>query len=79
MDAPKRAMNVDLAIGGRIRAIRISCKVSADELAKAAKMSLSDYSVAERGKRRFRALELFDIAKTLDVELSDIVSALREF
>ena len=79
MEIRKQAKNVDLAIGGRIRTIRISSKLSADELARAANMSLSDYSIGERGERQFHALELFDIAKTLGVDLRDIVSALREF
>ena len=49
-----------------------------EEVATAAEMSVSDYSEGERGARRFHAIELFNIARTLGVDMTDIVTALRD-
>jgi transcriptional regulator with XRE-family HTH domain len=74
---PRKPSNeIDVAIGNRIRSIRTSVNLTAEQVAASAKMPLSDYSSGERGERRFHALELYWIAKTLGIDLGDIVSAL---
>jgi transcriptional regulator with XRE-family HTH domain len=68
--------DIDTAIGGRIRSLRTAAKLTADQVAHSASMSLEDYEAGERGERRFNGLELYYIAQRLRVELKDIVSVL---
>ncbi|CCB65068.1 helix-turn-helix domain-containing protein [Hyphomicrobium sp. MC1] len=77
IDQRKRNIEIDQAIGNRIRAIRISNGKTQDDLANAADMTLADYSRSEAGERRFNAVELFAISQALGVGLADIVSALE--
>ncbi len=73
-----RAMKkqLDLAIGNRIRAIRVSSGLSTIDLAEAAHMPLTDYTCSEEGKRRFLARELFAISQALRIGMTDLVSDL---
>ena len=50
--------------------------MTAEIVAAAAKMDVSAYARSEAGERRFKTSELYLIAKTLGVELKDIVSTL---
>lgn len=50
--------------------------MTAETVAEAAKVELSEYLRGEEGERRFSASELYLIAKTLGVDLQDIMSAL---
>jgi len=77
MAKPGPEQNVDEILGERIRELRTSSHLSIDEVAKSAKMSASDYEMGERGKRRFSAIEAFDIARTLGIELAELLSALK--
>ena len=64
MAKPGPEQNVDEILGERIREkLRTASHLSIDEVAKSAKMSASDYEMGERGKRRFSAIEAFDIAR----------------
>ncbi|AGK59900.1 hypothetical protein HYPDE_41158 [Hyphomicrobium denitrificans 1NES1] len=56
--------------------LRTKANMTAETVAEAAKMDVSDYVRSEAGERRFRTSELYLIAKTLGVELKDIVSTL---
>lgn len=69
---------VDTLVGGRLTTLRsLSDRVSND-LAKSAKISNCDYELSENGARRFRAVELFRIARELDITMSDILAVLNE-
>jgi transcriptional regulator with XRE-family HTH domain len=76
MGPRKPASDVDEAIGKRISSLRTSSNLSAEEVASSAGMRVQDYSEGERGERRFHAIELHRIAKTLGVDLGQIVSVL---
>lgn len=73
----KRNSQIDLAIGNRIRAIRVSSGRSVEVVAASADMLIGDYAEGENGKRRFNAVELHAISQTLGISLSDIVSGLE--
>jgi transcriptional regulator with XRE-family HTH domain len=77
MAKPGPEQNVDEILGERIRELRTASHLPIDEVAKSAKMSASDYEKGERGKRRFSAIEAFDIARTLGIELAELLSALK--
>ncbi len=70
--------SIDEILGERIRELRIASKLSPDQVAKAATMTVSDYWMGEQGIRRFSAAETFEIARSLGIELSDLVSALKK-
>jgi hypothetical protein len=74
----KPPKDVDVLIGARICALRSARGMTVDEAASAAEMSVSDYVKGESGARRFHALELFNIARTLGVDMADIVTALQD-
>jgi transcriptional regulator with XRE-family HTH domain len=76
MGPSKPGNDIDVAIGDRIRALRTSLKLTVEQVAASVKMPVADYNMGERGERRFHAVELYWIAKTLGVGLDDIVSAL---
>jgi transcriptional regulator with XRE-family HTH domain len=67
---------LDLAIGNRIRAIRVSSGLSTIDLAETARMPLTDYTHGEKGNRRFSARELFAISQALRIGMTDLVSDL---
>jgi transcriptional regulator with XRE-family HTH domain len=68
----KPQLDLDTAIGGRIRDLRKAAKIRPAEAAAKMNLSISDYELSERGMRRFRATELFNIAQCLGVGMSDI-------
>lgn len=77
IDQRKRNSKVDLAIGNRIRAIRVSSGQSVEVVAASANMLIGDYAECENGQRRFNAVELHAISEALGISLSDIVSGLE--
>lgn len=77
IDQRKRNSQIDLAIGNRIRAIRISSGRSVEVVAASADMLIGDYAEGENGQRRFNAVELHAISQALGISLSDIVSGLE--
>ena len=77
MAKPGPEQSIDEILGERIRELRTASHLSIDDVSKSAKMSASDYEMGERGKRRFSAIEAFDIARTLGVELSELLSVLK--
>jgi transcriptional regulator with XRE-family HTH domain len=74
----KPKTSLDVIIGRRVRDLRKSAKVRPAEVAADMDLSISDYEQAERGLRRFRAIELFSIAQRLGVEMSDIFGAVEK-
>jgi len=64
------AKKIDIQIGNVVRNHRLSAGVSADAAAKASDLSLSKYVAAEDGCRRFRAGELYELTKLLDVPIA---------
>jgi hypothetical protein len=50
--------------------------MDAQVVADAAGMTLADYGMSEDGKRRFTTAELYRIAKTLGVDLKDVLVVL---
>jgi len=77
IDQRKTNKDIDVAIGHRIRSIRVSSGRSIEQIASAAEMSTVDYTRGEQGDRRFNAIELFAIGQALGVGLADIVSGLN--
>jgi transcriptional regulator with XRE-family HTH domain len=69
---------IDTLIGQRIRLLRHASGISAQEMAQASGMEIGDYASCEMGESRFAAAELFDIAKTLKVNLTDIYGVLGD-
>jgi transcriptional regulator with XRE-family HTH domain len=70
---------VDAAIGERIRTLRDASGIERERMAQACGMSVDDYSSGEEGDLRFSAEQLFAIAKTLKVTMSDIVAVLSGY
>ncbi|CCB67468.1 protein of unknown function [Hyphomicrobium sp. MC1] len=68
--------HVDRLVGSRLKSIRGVRNLSLSELAQSAMLSVEDYVDAEAGARRFRAAELFRIAKKLDISMADILEVL---
>lgn len=66
----------DTLIGQRIRLLRHASGIPAQEMARLSGMEISDYASCEMGEARFTATQLFEIAKGLKVNLSDIFGAL---
>lgn len=77
MDKRASQPSIDVRIGARIRELREASGLAADEVATSAKMSAEDYRMSELGERRFSAIEMYDIARTLGVSFSEIVSVLK--
>lgn len=69
--------NTDVLIGARVRELRTNYKASPTDVAASLKLSLDEYEKGERGERRFNAVEIYYIARTLGVEFVDIVGALK--
>ncbi|WP_092862612.1 helix-turn-helix domain-containing protein [Hyphomicrobium facile] len=70
--------SIDEILGARIRELRTEARLSLEEVAKSAKMSVSDYSMGEQGLRRFSAAETLDIARSLGIELTELLSVLKK-
>lgn len=69
-------LGLDAAVGRRVRDLRMAANKPKADVAARSQMSLTDYAMSERGERRFRAVELFGIAKCLDVRMKDIMSGI---
>lgn len=72
----KEILEMDTAVGRRVRDLRVAANKPKADVAAHSQMSLTDYALSERGERRFRAVELFGIAKCLDVRMKDIMSGI---
>lgn len=72
----KERLGIDAAIGRRVRELRIAANKKIEDVATHAQMSADEYIQRERGQRRFRAIELFGVAKCLDVRMRDIMAAI---
>ncbi|AGK59899.1 hypothetical protein HYPDE_41153 [Hyphomicrobium denitrificans 1NES1] len=72
----KEILETDTAVGRRVRDLRMAANKPKADVAAHSQMSLADYAMSERGERRFRAIELFGIAKCLDVRMKDIMSGI---
>ncbi|CCB65070.1 helix-turn-helix domain-containing protein [Hyphomicrobium sp. MC1] len=68
--------HVDRLVGNRLKYIRTNHNLSVSELALSAMLSVDEYKSSEAGARRFRAAELFRIAKKLNVSMADILTVL---
>jgi len=67
---------VDALVGCRLQSLRSLRGLTISDLAESAKISLDSYELSENGARRFRAVELFRIARKLDIGMNDILSVL---
>lgn len=72
----KNCLSVDQIIGCRVRDLRTAANKLTADVAAYARMSVVDYARAEKGERRFRAIELFGIAQCLGIRMRDIVSGI---
>jgi transcriptional regulator with XRE-family HTH domain len=64
--------SIDARIGARVKALRERKSVSADAMAQATNLSLSEYFVRESGAASFTAGELWAVANTLRVSFEEI-------
>lgn len=71
----EKRLGIDAAIGRRVSELRVAADKHVDDVATQTQMSMPEYVQAERGERRFRAVELFGIAKCLGVRMRDIMVA----
>jgi transcriptional regulator with XRE-family HTH domain len=67
---------IDKLIGQRIRLLRHASGISAEEMAQISGMEIGEYASCELGEARFSAAQLFEIARGLKVNLTDIYSVL---
>lgn len=68
-------LGIDAAIGRRVRELRLAADKCVEDVAAKTAIPTAEYVQAERGERRFRAVELFGIAKCLDIRMRDIMAA----
>lgn len=65
---------VDEAVGAKVRMIRLSRGMNAEELAEEIDMPTNDYLNCESGLSRFNAEVLMKLCKTLDTSSEEIFS-----
>jgi len=70
---PRRATEVDRQIGARIRARRLELQMSQEKLAEALGVTFQQVQKYERGFNRVAASKLFEIARTLDVNVAALL------
>ena len=70
---------VDLHVGQRIRARRKALGVSQGRLAEALGLTFQQVQKYERGANRVSASKLWDIARTLQVDVSHFFSGLEDY
>ncbi|HET6388303.1 helix-turn-helix transcriptional regulator [Hyphomicrobium sp.] len=69
---------VDILIGQRVRLFRHASGISAEAMARVAGLDVGEYASRELGEARFKAGELYEIARVLKVRLTDIFAAIAE-
>jgi Helix-turn-helix. len=67
-----------LAVGKRIRSLRVSQGISQEKFAVDAGLDRAYYGGVERGERNIATLNLIRIAAALDVEVGDLFPPLKE-
>ncbi|MGB9364577.1 MAG: helix-turn-helix transcriptional regulator [Xanthobacteraceae bacterium] len=71
--AKKRADPIDVAVGHRIRAIRLSRRMSQEELAKSLGLTFQQVQKYEKGVNRVSASRLHQIARALHVPVATVI------
>ncbi len=69
---------VDILIGQRVRLFRHASGITAEDMARVAGLDVGDYASRELGEARFKAGELYEIARALKVRLTDIFAAIAD-
>ena len=71
-DMKKARSEIDEYIGSRIRAYRLSLRLTQEQLAKALSVSFQQVQNYEKGANGISAVRLFDICKILNVPLASM-------
>lgn len=61
---------IDIAVGAKLRQMRVEASISPAQLAARSGMAIQDYEAGERGDRRLYAIELHRLARVLDRPIS---------
>lgn len=61
---------IDMAVGAKLRQMRIEASISPAQLAARSGIAIHHYEAGERGDRRFPATELHRLARILDRPIS---------
>lgn len=76
MSSEQERKDIAASIGARVCELRTKQKIPPGLVAEAVGMSEEDYIAAEKGETRFQSEKLLLIARTLGVDIGDILTVL---